>query len=168
MSTIALVRGVGNVDTTNTNDANMVGMRHVTVGLLHSKHALLAVPPTVQLLLRHVPCGSSIRADLAVPVRSARLVQGDEYLALPRTMNGVRTCTLITIGDAPVGQVSRTRDQRHMAAVLGKFVQHVVDGSPSPHSGELSPRYSRLLATAPTPRRNKSCLFLVFVVLLGQ
>jgi hypothetical protein len=48
VSTKALVCGVGNVDTTNTNDAHMVSMKNMTQLLVHGKHGLPTVPPVVQ------------------------------------------------------------------------------------------------------------------------
>ena len=56
----------------------------------------------------------------------------------------------MTIGHSSTGSVTDTTDQCHVAAVLDKRLEDVVDPRPPPHSGELSPRYIRLLAVVDT------------------
>ena len=67
----------------------------------------------------------------------------------------------MTIGHASTGNVAGTTDQWHVSAVLGKLLEDVVDPRPPPHSGELSPRYSRLFAAVTSRRGIMNCLSMV-------
>jgi hypothetical protein len=74
-----------------------------------------------------------------------------------------------TIGHTSTGNVDSTTDQWHVAAVLGNPLEDVLDPRPPPFSGQLSPRYNRLLVAAVSRRGIMSCLcMVVFPVVIGE